>query len=75
MPNFTITDKNRIKRFPYLGRYDKSTIYEIIDEAKLCHIGFIQGVQPFVIPALHVRKDDNLLIHGASVSRLLQHIE
>lgn len=75
MSNFTITEKNRIKRFPDLGRYDKSTIYEIIDEATLCHIGFIQGERPFVIPALHVRKDDKLLIHGASVSRLLQHIE
>jgi nitroimidazol reductase NimA-like FMN-containing flavoprotein (pyridoxamine 5'-phosphate oxidase superfamily) len=32
-------------------------------------------VQPFVIPALHARKNSQLLIRGASTSRLLQHIQ
>lgn len=75
MSNFTITEKNKLKRRPDRGHYDKDTVYDIIDEAKLCHIGFVQNGLPFVIPALHVRKGDELLIHGASVSRLLKHIE
>jgi hypothetical protein len=33
MSNFTVTEKNRVKRRPDRGRYDKSTIYEIIEEA------------------------------------------
>ena len=72
---FIITERNRVKRRPDRGRYDKATIYEIIDEAMLCHIGFVQDGQPFVIPALHARRNDELLIHGASASRLLRHIQ
>lgn len=75
MSNFTKEDKNRIKRRPDRGHYDKTTIYGIIDDTMLCHIGFIQDGQPFVIPVLHARKNDQLLIHGASTSRLLKHIQ
>ena len=75
MSDYRITDKNQIKRRPDRGHYDKATVYRIIDEALLCHIGFVQDGQPFVIPALHVRQDNKLLIHGASVSRMLKYIE
>lgn len=75
MSNFTMEDRNRIKRRPDRGHYDQAIIYGIIDETMLCHIGFVQDGQPFVIPALHARKDDQILIHGASTSRLLKHIQ
>lgn len=75
MNNFAVTEKNRVKRRADRGRYDKSTIYEIIDEAIICHIGFIQDERPFVIPALHARLNDELFIHGSSASRLLHHLE
>jgi uncharacterized protein len=68
-------DKNRIKRLPDRGHYDEDTIYGIIDETILCHIGFIQDGQPFVIPALHARRKGELLIHGASTSRLMKHVQ
>ncbi|HUN24244.1 MAG TPA: pyridoxamine 5'-phosphate oxidase family protein [Anaerolineales bacterium] len=75
MSNVTTENKNRVKRRPDRGHYDTATIYQIIDESMLCHIGFVQDGQPFVIPALHARKDDQLLVHGASASRLLKHIQ
>ena len=75
MPKFVKTERNRIRRRPDRGRYDKATIYKIIDEAMFCHIGFVQGGRPFVIPALHARRGDELLIHGAPASRLLKHIQ
>ena len=75
MSNFALEDKNKVKRRPDRGHYDKETIYSIVDETMICHIGFVQDGQPFVIPALHARKDDQLLIHGASTSRLMKHIE
>ena len=75
MTEFAITEKNRVKRRADRGRYDKATIYSIIDEATFCHIGFVQDGHPFVIPALHARRGDELLIHGSSASRLIQHIQ
>ncbi len=75
MSEFIITERNRVRRRADRGRYDKETIYAIIDDAMICHIGFVQEGRPFVIPALHVRRGDELLIHGSSASRLIRHIQ
>jgi len=72
---FTVTKKNRVTRVPERGRYDTATIYSIIDEALICHVGFVQDGQPFVIPTLHVRHHGELLLHGATTSRLMRHIQ
>ena len=59
---------------PKRGHYDRPTVHAIIDEALVCHVAFaIDGV-PTVIPTLHARRDDTLLLHGAKTSRLLQHV-
>ena len=70
-----ITSRNKVKRLPERGHYDRKTIYSIIDEALICHVAFMQDDQPFIIPTLHARDGDNLLLHGATTSRLLKHIE
>ena len=75
MTDFPLTDRNRVKRLPERGRYDKETIYPIIDEALICHVAFVQDDQPFIIPTLHARQGDNLLLHGATTSRMLKHVE
>jgi uncharacterized protein len=74
MPDYPKTSRNRVRRLPARASYDAKVIYEIIDEAPLCHIAFSEEGQPFVIPALHGRLGDQLFIHGAPASRLLQHI-
>ena len=75
MTQFTKTDRNRIKRIPERGHYDRETIYPILDEALICHVGFVEKGQPFVIPINFARLDDNIILHGAKASRLLKHIE
>lgn len=74
MTHFTKTAKNRIKRLPKRGQYDRETIYRILDEALICHVGFVQNDQPFVIPINFARVDDTIVLHGAKASRLLKHI-
>ncbi len=74
MTEFEKTERSRVKRLPDRGHYDRETIYAILDEALICHVGFVQDGQPFVIPTLHARVDDALLLHGAATSRLLRHI-
>jgi nitroimidazol reductase NimA-like FMN-containing flavoprotein (pyridoxamine 5'-phosphate oxidase superfamily) len=75
MTQFTRTEKNRVTRLPKRGYYDRETIYRILDEALVCHVGFAIGRQPYVIPINFTRVDDSLLMHGAKASRLLKHIE
>ncbi len=75
MTDFTRTDRNRIKRLPKRGQYDRQTIYRILDEALICHVGFVENRQPYVIPINFARMDDRIVLHGAKASRLLKHVE
>jgi nitroimidazol reductase NimA-like FMN-containing flavoprotein (pyridoxamine 5'-phosphate oxidase superfamily) len=75
MSEFAKTEKNNIKRLPKRGHYDRETIYRILDEALICHVGFVQAGQPYVIPINFARVEDRIVLHGAKASRLLKHIE
>ena len=75
MTDFTRTDRNRIKRLPKRGRYDRQTIYRILDEALICHVAFVEKGQPYVIPTNFARVGDRIILHGAKASRLLKHVE
>jgi hypothetical protein len=74
MTKFSITDQNEIKRLPERGSYDRDTIYQILDEALICHVGFVEKKLPYVIPINFARVEDALVLHGAKASRLLKHI-
>jgi uncharacterized protein len=75
MTDFTRTDRNRIKRLPKRGHYDRETIHRILDEALICHVAFVEKRQPYVIPINFARVEDRIVLHGAKASRLLKHIE
>lgn len=75
MTKFTKTSKTRINRLPKRGHYDRETIYQILDEALICHVGFVENGQPFVIPINFARIEDTIVLHGAKASRLLKHVE
>ncbi len=72
--SFPKTARNQVRRHPERGRYDAAEIYPIVDAALICHVGFVQDGQPFVIPTLHARQGDSILLHGARGSRMLQHV-
>lgn len=72
---FAKTSLNKVKRLPERGHYDAATIYPIVDAALLCHVGFAIDNQPYIIPTLHARQGDTILLHGAKGSRLLRHIQ
>jgi nitroimidazol reductase NimA-like FMN-containing flavoprotein (pyridoxamine 5'-phosphate oxidase superfamily) len=72
---FPKTLRNKVKRHPERGQYDSAAIYAIVDQALICHVGFCQGQQVYVIPTLHARQEDRILLHGAKGSRLLRHVE
>ena len=74
METFDRTDLNRVRRLPARGQYDRATIDAIVDEALICHVAFAEAGQPFVIPTIHARMGDEIVLHGAPASRLLKHI-
>src|SRR5688572_3605601 len=70
----TKTERTRVKRLPDRGKYDRETIYPILDEAFICHVGFVVDGQPYVIPTGFSRIGDELYIHGSSASRMLRNL-
>lgn len=66
--------RTRVRRHPERGRYDRETVYGILDAATFCHVGFVIDGQPLVIPTLHGRDGDCLYLHGAVASTMVRHL-
>ena len=72
MSEFAVTDRTKVRRKADRGRYDRETIYRILDEAIVCAVGFVADGMPFVVPTNYVRVGDNLFLHGSPASRLMK---
>src|SRR6202051_4415355 len=72
MSEFTATNRTKVKRHPERGTYDRETIYRILDEAFVCHVGFVVDGAPYVVPTNYVRVGDKLFLHGSPASRLMR---
>jgi nitroimidazol reductase NimA-like FMN-containing flavoprotein (pyridoxamine 5'-phosphate oxidase superfamily) len=57
---------------PDRGRYDRATIDAILDEALVCHLGFVHDEHPYVIPTMFARLGDAVYVHGSAASRMLR---
>jgi nitroimidazol reductase NimA-like FMN-containing flavoprotein (pyridoxamine 5'-phosphate oxidase superfamily) len=72
MTQFTPTDRTQVKRLPKRGQYDREVVYQILDTAFVCHVGFNVEGQPYVIPTNYGRSGDTLYLHGSAASRMLR---
>ena len=70
VPSFGPTDRTRVRQVPQRARYDRETIYAILDEALVCHVGFVDAGQPYVIPMNYARMGNRLVLHLSHNSRL-----
>lgn len=66
------TERTTVKRLAKRGVYDRDTVYQILDEALICHAGFVVDGNPVVIPTIHWREGDTLYLHGSMASRMLR---
>ena len=71
----TQTERTKLKRISKRGNFERETIYQILDEAFICHVGFTVDEKPFVIPTSYARIEDNLMIHGSAASRMLKNLK
>jgi len=69
------TPRTTVKRLPKRGMYDRATIEAIVDEALICHVGFVVDGQPVVIPTIHWRRGEELYFHGSAASRMLRSLK
>src|SRR4051812_46743060 len=65
--------RTAVKRLPARGHYDADTVHAILDEALYCHVGLVDPAgHPVVLPTIHVRRGDQLYLHGSPASHLLR---
>ncbi|HEY9804517.1 MAG TPA: pyridoxamine 5'-phosphate oxidase family protein [Leptolyngbyaceae cyanobacterium] len=74
-PQTAPSPRTTVKRAPKRANYETETIYQILDEGLVCHIGFVAEGQPFVIPTAYGRVEDTLYIHGSPASRMLRTLQ
>ena len=72
MNTYTPTQRTKVRRLSKRAVYDKAQVHAILDEGFLCHVGFTQENQPFVIPTLYARSGETLYMHGSGASRMLK---
>ncbi|HEX6236035.1 MAG TPA: pyridoxamine 5'-phosphate oxidase family protein [Acidimicrobiales bacterium] len=66
------SSRTTVRRVPDRARYERAEAAAILDEALICHVGLATDDGPVVIPMLHARDGDRLLLHGSPASRLLR---
>ena len=75
MSELTFTEHSKVRRVAKRASYEKSKVFQLVDDLKLGHIGFIVNNRPVVIPMTVWRVDDHLYLHVANKSRIQRLIE
>lgn len=70
--SFEKTPRNTVKQVAKRGHYDVETVNRVLDSTLLGNVGFVTPDGPVIIPMLFARRDDELLFHGSTKSRLIQ---
>ncbi|WUS95886.1 pyridoxamine 5'-phosphate oxidase family protein [Streptomyces sp. NBC_00708] len=66
------TDRTVPTRSRDRAAYDRETVHSILDDAYLCHLGFVRDGAPVVLPTLFGRVGERLYVHGSTGSRPLR---
>jgi uncharacterized protein len=64
--------KTRIRRIPGNARYDRDSVYRVLDRGRVAHVSFTSDGYPYCIPTLYARVGNRVLIHGSSASRMVR---
>ncbi|WP_405641778.1 pyridoxamine 5'-phosphate oxidase family protein [Streptomyces sp. NBC_00019] len=69
---YPATDRTVPTRSADRASYDKEVVHAILDEACVCHLGFVRDGAPVVLPTLFGRIGERLYVHGSTGSRPLR---
>jgi uncharacterized protein len=67
-----VTPRTKLRRHAERGRFDRTTVNEVLDEAYIAHVGFVVDGEPRVLPMTYGRDGDVLYLHGAAGNAMLR---
>jgi nitroimidazol reductase NimA-like FMN-containing flavoprotein (pyridoxamine 5'-phosphate oxidase superfamily) len=62
------TPRTTPTRYRERASYDRKTVHGILDEALMCHLGYLSAGGPVVLPTTHARRGETLYLHGSTGS-------
>jgi nitroimidazol reductase NimA-like FMN-containing flavoprotein (pyridoxamine 5'-phosphate oxidase superfamily) len=62
------TTRTTPTRYRERAHYDRRTVHAILDEAPVCHLGYLSAGRPVVLPTTHARREETLYLHGSTGS-------
>jgi nitroimidazol reductase NimA-like FMN-containing flavoprotein (pyridoxamine 5'-phosphate oxidase superfamily) len=62
------TPRTTPTRYRERARYDREIVHRILDEALICHLGYVSAGRPVVLPTTHARLGETLYLHGSTGS-------
>src|SRR5579863_6155127 len=65
-------ERTRVRRLPKKARYDEATIFEILDEARLCHVAALVAGRAVALPTLLAREGRAVYLHGSPANEVLR---
>lgn len=66
--NYPPTPHTMPTRYRERACYDRETVHRVLDEALVCHLGYVNAGRPVVLPTMHARLDETLYLHGSTGS-------
>lgn len=63
------TPRTTPTRYRERSDYDRATVHQILDEALVCHLGYLGYLgagRPVVLPTTHARLGETLYLHGST---------
>ena len=75
MDTYPTTPRTRVRRVPKRAVYDREAIHAILDEALICHVGFVVDGEPRVLPTAIARIGESVYLHGNHKSQMLRALE
>ncbi|MFJ7250440.1 pyridoxamine 5'-phosphate oxidase family protein [Kitasatospora sp. NPDC098652] len=70
--DYARTPRTTPTRYKDRATWEREAIHAILDEAYLCHLGFVVDGAPVVLPTVFARVGSRLYVHGSTGSRPLR---
>jgi len=67
-----VNDRTRIRRIPENAVTDRSVMLRVVDAGKVGHVAVVSEGQPYILPVGYARRDNDIIIHGSTGSRLFR---
>lgn len=73
--SYPISSTNKVRQLADKARYDRDTVYRVLDAGLVAHVAFVQDDAPVVLPMIYGRDGDTVFLHGARKARVIRMLE